>query len=262
MGPLASRRAGSRAGRGVLAGDARPTAARRELEIGELLDRPLEVRGAGAPGIGDQPVGGAEGILSRRLTCAADSPASSATATSWAVRTRLLIQYRRPGRRSPASAGSGRRAWRRASPPRIASASDQALCSADGAVSSSTISASTRAPSPAYSASFSSSRSSRCCRSPTCAISARAVSGLDLQAELARLRDHPLGQLRRLDALLGADVAARLPHRRVQALLGGLGAAVLAREESPTVVSSRDDLEHWPRGGRTACRSTARRPRR
>ncbi len=63
------------------------------------------------------------------------------------------------------------------SPATSASASVQARRSADGAVSSSIWLASTVAPGSKLSASFSSSRSRRCWRSPTCRISARAASG-------------------------------------------------------------------------------------
>ena len=129
-------------------GGAAPAAARSKLEIGELLDRALEVRDAGAPGVGDQPVGRARGHpqlpLDLRVRFAglerdgdlvggADAAAHPVEEArqSLALAAQRQVQAR------------GRVLRRRT---RCASASDHALCSADGAVSSSTIAWSTRAP--------------------------------------------------------------------------------------------------------------------
>ena len=133
----------------------------------------------------------------------------------------------RPGR-------AARRATRIAacsSPATSASASVQALRSAEEALDSSTSSAPRLAPAPCSSASFSSSRSRRCWRSPTWATSALAACRRARgRARAARACD-PARQLPRLDAALLGDLAAGLLDRLAQPV-GDLVAALLAGEEA------------------------------
>ena len=118
----------------------------------------------------------------------------------------------------------------RRSPATSASASVQTLRSAEVAHDSSTSSAPICAPGPCSSASFSSSRSSRCWRSPTWATSAFAPS-LSRSRSLRRgLLDQPLRQVPGLDVDLGRDLAAGLLDG-LEELRGRLVAALLAGEE-------------------------------
>jgi hypothetical protein len=67
-----------------------------------------------------------------------------------------------------------------------------------------------RAPVPCSSASFSSSRSSRCCRSPDVRDQRSGRLVVELDAELRCARDEPARQLARLDVALLGDARHRL----------------------------------------------------
>ena len=83
---------------------------------------------------------------------------------------------------------------------------------------------------------------------------------LERQAELARLRDHPLRQLPRLDAPLRADISARLANHIVEAARS-LRPAVLPGEEGDGGLG-RASPPSTPRSRRAPCPSSAPRRRR
>ena len=119
-----------------------------------------------------------------------------------------------------------------------------------------------RTPAPSSSSSFSSSRSSRCWRSPTWRTSALAAPAVELEAELARARARPTsGSSQGLTVPSAAIVAAGLLDDLVRAPPGAL-ARPSSRAKKATVGLGRRRLHAPQRPARRRRPSSARRRRR
>ena len=199
--------------------------------------------------VGHEAVGGQGGIRSALRTCAGDSPASSASATSIASRRR------RPSGRAGRSAARPAAqlevaAWSRRPSPATSASPGSSLALGRGGRQLVDLLGPDAAPGAELEASFSSSRSSRCWRSPTCATSARARLRVELEAESLRPGRHPFGQLPGFTVASAATCAAG----RLTALRSAAG--TLARPprapKNATVVSGGIAAKRASRSSRSA----------